>query len=424
MPEVIMPRLSDSMEEGTILRWLKRDGEMVQRGDELLEIETDKATMIYEADAPGILTITVKDGAAVPVGAVIGHLGAHDQAPAPGRVPEDAERPTADGRDGARASVGATSVGARHESAPKASPLARRTAKRLGIALSAVTGSGPHGRILKADVVTAAQRAPAGSSARAAPAGAVPGGTLTTASGPAPAPAVPSGPDSTTGETSFQELGRTQAVIARRVAESRATIPEFALELDIDMSAAIELRARLMAIAELPPSVTAITVKACAMALRRHPRVNGSYQDGRFRLHSRINVGVAVAAEDGLIVPTVFDADAKSVGVIASETRELIDRVRARKITPPELSGATFTVSNLGMFGIDRFEAIINPPQAAILCVGAIRKRPVVVDGELTIRPIMSTTLACDHRILYGADAAQFFTDVRRLLEEPLAMTL
>jgi pyruvate dehydrogenase E2 component (dihydrolipoamide acetyltransferase) len=221
-----------------------------------------------------------------------------------------------------------------------------------------------------------------------------------------------------------QELSRTQTLIARRMAESRSTVPEFALEVDVDMSGALEMRRELGAVAEPGPSLNDIIVKACGLALRRHPRANGSFADGRFLLHPRVNVAVAVAVEGSLLTPVVPDADAKPVGEIARETRRLIERARAGQLSPAELDGGTFTVSNLGMFGIDRFEGIINAPQSAILCVGAVRDRPVAIDGEVVIRPVASMTLAADHRILYGADAAAFLVDVRQFLEHPLTMAL
>jgi pyruvate dehydrogenase E2 component (dihydrolipoamide acetyltransferase) len=226
------------------------------------------------------------------------------------------------------------------------------------------------------------------------------------------------------GETELVDLTRTQALIARRMAESKATVPDFTLQMDIDMEAAVAMREQLKAVAEVVPSFNDMVVKACALALREFPRANGSYKDGQFELHSRINVGVAVAAQDALIVPTIFDADRKSLGEIARVARELAGKVREATVTPPELSGGTFTVSNLGMYGITNFTAVINPPQAAILAVGAIEQRPVVRDGQLTARHRMAVTLACDHRILYGADAAQFLARVRDLLENPAAMAL
>ncbi len=211
------------------------------------------------------------------------------------------------------------------------------------------------------------------------------------------------------------------------MAESKATAPHFYLSVDVDMSRAVEARARIKASAgegEVVPSFNDMVVKACAIALREHPRANGAYRDGRFELYSRVNVGVAVAADDALVVPTVFDADRKGLRQIASESRALAQRVRDGQITPPELSGATFTVSNLGMYGIDSFSAVINPPQAAILAIGAITERPVIREGEVATAHLMSVTLACDHRILYGAPAAEFLARIRTLLEEPVSLAL
>jgi pyruvate dehydrogenase E2 component (dihydrolipoamide acetyltransferase) len=382
MGEIVMPRHSASMEEGTILRWLVDDGASVTVGQEIVEIETDKATMPYEADEAGVLTIGAPEGSTVAVGAPIGAIG--------DRVP---------------ALVGSVNGGG----AVDASPVARRVAERRGVARGDLVGSGPYGRVLKADVVAAAD-APAPPAPAAAPAPVI----------EAPQPVVAAAAVAATGE----DLSRTQQLIARRMAESRATVPDFALEVEVDMSAALELRARLKELSEAAPSVNDFVVKAAAVALRRHPRANGSYKDGRFELHDEVNVGVAVAAPDSLVVPVVRDADAKSLGAIAGEVRAMAGRVRDAAISASELSGGTFTVSNLGMFGIDRFEGIINVPQAAILCVGAIRDRVVAVDGAPAVRPIMSMTLASDHRILYGADAAQFLAEIRTLLENPLTLAL
>jgi pyruvate dehydrogenase E2 component (dihydrolipoamide acetyltransferase) len=244
------------------------------------------------------------------------------------------------------------------------------------------------------------------------------------------------------GETTTVELSRMQQTIARRMAESRATIPDFTLQAEVDMEECVKLRSELKrlsvpgppAVPDGPapgapargeaPTYNDMVVKACALALREHPRVNGSYRDGAVQLHARVNVGVAVAARDALVVPTVFDADEKSLGEIARETRALAERVRAATITPPELGGGTFTVSNLGMFGVERFSAIINPPQAAILAVGSVARRAVVRGEEVTARHTMVLTLACDHRMLYGAEAAEFLARVRELLQAPAALTL
>jgi len=437
MAEIVMPRLSDTMEEGTILRWLKADGEQVARGEELVEIETDKATMIYESDQAGPLQIIAAEGASLAVGEVIARVGVtagdSDEGPASGGPAS--ERPRADTPPASGAPAVAASTEARAEraggerangsepgAAPpgeriKASPLARRIAGESGIDLRGITGSGPGGRIVKADVLT-----PAGG----AVAPAAPG-----AASAQPAPPAGAGVEAATtakGETTTVELSRTQQTIARRMAESKATIPDFTLLIDVDMEECVRLRAELKQISrgnsDKAPTYNDMVVKASALALREHPAANGSYRDGRLQLHSRVNVGVAVAAENALVVPTVFDADEKSLGEIARETHTLADRVRTGTVTPPELGGGTFTVSNLGMYGVRSFTAIINPPQAGILSVGALSPRAVVREEQVVARNTLTLTLACDHRILYGAEAAQFLARIRELLERPSALTL
>ncbi len=430
MSDVVMPRLSDTMEEGTILRWLKQDGEHVARGEELVEIETDKANMTYESDLEGALQTVAREGDTLAVGDLIARIGAQE-----GEGPPAAEE--AAGEVGARAEapeaepegVPTPAPDDSREDRVKASPLARRVAREEGVDLGGVHGSGPGGRIVKADVEGVAGSTPV------APATAEPEqpSDAAPAQVETPTPAMPSveGVTGAKGETTSVELTRTQRTIARRMAESKATIPDFTLTADVDMEACVELRAELKRLShDGAPTYNDMIVKACALALREHPRANGSYRDGRFELHSRVNVGVAVAvsADDptagALVVPTVFDADTKALGEIARETRALAERVRDGSVTPPELSGGTFTVSNLGMYGIAHFTAIVNPPQAAILAVGAVELRAVVRDGEIVARHAMSIALACDHRILYGADAALFLARVRELLEEPAALTL
>jgi pyruvate dehydrogenase E2 component (dihydrolipoamide acetyltransferase) len=292
----------------------------------------------------------------------------------------------------------------------KASPLARRIASELGVDLAGLQGSGPGGRIVRKDVEANASRRPAS---------------------PPPAEPVPaaqgSSQETAKGKTTVLELSKLQQVVARRMSESKATAPHFYLTAEVDMGAAVATRARIKEISsegDPIPSFNDMVLKACAIALRRFPRANGAYRDGRFELYSRVNVGIAVAAEDALVVPTVFDVDRKGLREIAAEARTLAAKVRDSSITPPELSGATFTVSNLGMFGITEFSAVINPPQAAILAVGAMGEAPVVVDGRVVVRHRMEISLSCDHRILYGADAAQFLARIRELLEEPLALVL
>ncbi len=449
MAEIVMPRLSDTMEEGTVLRWLKRDGEQVSRGEELVEIETDKAAMVYESDQEGLLQILAQEGDTLAVGAPIAHVGEAASVQAPGTEPpatvEAAPPPAADAgpphapadatprpaaADAAPPPAEAPTATAAHggEDRVKASPLARRIARESGVDLRTIAGTGPGGRIVKADVEAAGAPAPAGEPAKLAERAAEP---ATLAERVA----------SAKGETTVVELTRTQQTIARRMAESKATIPDFALQAEIDMERCVALRSELKRLSpEQAPTYNDMVVKACALALHEHPRANGSYRDGRLQLHSRVNVGVAVAVgpdgggaqagggeagmADALVVPTVFDAALKSLGEIARETRTLAERVRAGTITPPELGGGTFTVSNLGMYGIRSFTAIVNPPQAGILSVGSLEPRAVVRDGAVVARHTMAVTLACDHRILYGADAARFLARVRELLEEPAALTL
>jgi pyruvate dehydrogenase E2 component (dihydrolipoamide acetyltransferase) len=426
MAEIVMPRLSDTMEEGTILSWLVADGEQVKRGQELVEIETDKANMTYESDQEGVLQTIAAEGDTLPVGALIARVGGEDASASNSTVEEStnddnnedqpASRPTGERSVGEAAASEVSpiaaappaDVGAQETHGGerlRASPVARRIAKEKDIDLSTLTGSGPSGRIVKADVE--------GASARPSSADA------------APAPPGLAGVSTAKGETTVVELTRTQQTIARRMAEAKATIPEFTLQTEIDMEACVALRSELKKLGQADaPTYNDMVVKACALALRESPRANGGYRDGRVQLHSRVNVGVAVAAEETLVVPTVFDADQKSVGEIARETRALAERVRDGSITPPELGGGTFTVSNLGMFGVSAFTAIINPPQAAILSVGALAARAVVREGEVVARSTMTVTLACDHRILYGADAARFLARIRELLEAPAALTL
>src|SRR4051794_6477523 len=487
MPDVAMPRLSDSMEEGTILKWLKSDGDEVKKGEELVEIETDKANMTYEADQDGVLKIVASEGDTLPVGETIASIGegsggaddssgepdeaasagtdeadsddtsdeddSPDDAGDDGAVASDDEDSEAAGdtekagdedgtpqsggdeeaaggeearpAGGGRAASGASEPGGDDGSGNgriKASPVARRMAREMGLELARVEGTGPGGRIVKADVEAAAKGGGTEAPAEApAPAAEEPKEETK-----APAPVISGEGDTGRGGTETQELTRLQKTVARRMAESKATAPEFVLTVEVDMVEAVELRKQLKAAAgdDPAPSFNDFVVKASALALTEFPRANGAYRDGKFELYSRVNVGVAVAGQDALVVPTIFDADQKSLGRIARETRVVAERVRAGKITPPELSSGTFTVSNLGMYGIDQFVAVINPPQAAILAVGAMKPTPVARDGEVVVRAIMRMTLACDHRILYGADAAQFLGRIRERLENPLSLAL
>jgi pyruvate dehydrogenase E2 component (dihydrolipoamide acetyltransferase) len=448
--DVTMPRLSDSMEEGTVLKWLVEKGGEVKRGEPLVEIETDKANMTYEADAEGVLVeIVAEEGDTVALGEVIARLGEPGEEPAssedgkgeaggeaeadeaaereagagaPEPDEEEAEAPEPEEREGATATAEAPARGTEGgdgagDGRVKASPVARRMARELGVELEGIEGTGPGGRIVKADVEAAAE----GDGAEAPPAEAEPAEAPEREEAPAEKAEV-----GAKGAVDEHELSRLQQTVSRRMAESKATAPDFAISLDVDMTGCMELRDRLKEVADPAPSYNDMVVKAAAKALREHPRVNGAYRDGRWELYSNVNVGVAVASEEALIVPTIFEADRKSLGEISRQARELIGKVRDQKITPPEVSSGTFTVSNLGMYGIERFSAIINPPQAALLAVGALKRRPVVDEdsGRIVARHTMTLTLVCDHRILYGADAAQFLARVRELLEQPLSLTL
>lgn len=424
MSEVIMPRLSDSMEEGTIVKWLKANGDAVTRGEPLVEIETDKATITHEADATGVLEIFAHEGNTISVGKVIAAIGRGTEAV--GKNVSSAANDSAPTKVRAVGSP-ATLPYARDSNRLNVSPVAVRLAQERGVDLAVVRGSGPAGRIVKSDVEAAAAELAAKHQGAAPPTDRV---------GPpahaAPLPslaAVPALVDSdmgaAKGEVTLQDATRQQQVIARRMAESDASIPDFSLQVEIDMEGCIALRAetRELGLGNLP-TYNDMVVKACALALHEFPQANGTYRDGRFELHSRVNVGVAVAAQDVLVVPTVFDADTKPLLTVARETQVLADRARKGTITPAELSGGTFTVSNLGMYGVRAFTAIINPPQAAILSVGSLEPRAVVRNGEIVARHTVGVTLACDHRIIYGAEAAEFLARIRALLEQPVALTV
>ena len=472
MADVAMPRLSDSMEEGTILKWLKSDGDEVSKGEELVEIETDKANMTYEADQAGTLEIVAKEGDTLPVGETIARIGEgggggggeaeadedEDQEEPEAKEPEDddeekepeAEEDEGEGepdeedeeepdREPEPAHAEASEEERDEEPEParakadddggangrvKASPVARRMAREMGLELAGVQGTGPGGRIVKADVEAAAK----GGGAQVAEKEEEP------AEAPekepereerkedVPAPVASGDGQTGKGEVTHQDLTRLQQTVARRMAESKATAPDFVITVEVDMEAAVEFRKQLKAAAgDAPaPSFNDFVVKASALALRDFPRANGAYRDGRFELYvarerrrGRGRPGRA-RRPDG-----VRRRHARASARSPRESRALAERVREGKITPPELSAGTFTVSNLGMYGIKRFVAVINPPQAAILAVGELTPRPVVRDGEVVVRAVMELTLSCDHRILYGADAARVPRAHPRVPREP-----
>lgn len=422
-----MPKLSDSMETGTIIAWLKADGDNVAIGDELVEIETDKATIAYAAEDAGALQIAAPVGTTTAVGAPIAQIGepASTKGSA-GLTPPSVPMINGPSAPGANEPAPASSGSNGHQVVTgvrvKASPLARRMAEQLGVALESLVGSGPDGRIVKADLQ---QQAPA---AVAPVEPAVP-----TATSSAP---VTSGsalwlrqqpPVDATGQDRVEPLTRLQRTIATRMIHSRREIPDFTVSVDVDAAPLADLRAQLKAAAQADqpvPSLNDLIIKAVAVALHVRPRANASYSEAGIVIHKCVNVGLAVASQGVLLVPVVRDADLKSVGQIARETRVLAERARDGQITPAELDGGTFTISNLGMYGALECVPVINGSQAAIIGVGAVRREPTVVGDDLVIGQRMRLTIACDHRILYGADAAELLDAVRFALERPLSLAL
>ncbi len=420
MIDVFMPRLSDSMEEGLIVTWLVEEGTNVSQGDDLVEIETDKANMTFEADGNGLVHIVAEEGDSLPVGALIAQLLGPGEEPTAGTdhgqaegtlSPNNPSPAVTTSTERMETESGGAAIAASHGESTdlpgrrvKASPLARRIATDNDVALGALSGSGPGGRIVKSDVERLIEvRDRSETSARK--------------------PLSEGGK----GETEIVEITRLQQTIARRMSESKATIPHFYLSTVVEMSRCVEARSRLKDHAandSVVPSFNDMVVKACALVLQEFPKANGTYRDGHLELHPRINIGVAVAANDALIVPVIQDADKLGLTGIAVATRALAAKVRDGSVTPPELSGGTFTVSNLGMFGVTDFSAVVNPGQAAILAVGSIDDRPVVKDGELAPGKMMNMTLSCDHRILYGAEGAAVLARIKGLLEEPLGLAL
>jgi pyruvate dehydrogenase E2 component (dihydrolipoamide acetyltransferase) len=454
MPDVNMPKLSDTMEEGTILEWKKKDGDEVHKGDVLAEVESDKATFDLEAEDDGVLSIKVEKGVPAKIGAPIATIGAAGEAkPAKADAAKaekpKAEQPKAEKPKAAEAkaepaeAVAATDERAETETAEgpedeapvaevepaeteapkpkaapardsdgeaggasvKASPLAKRLAVEKGIDLASLKGTGPEGRIIREDVEAAAKGK---------------GGTARPAAAPARRADGP--------ETEVVEPSRMQATIARRMAESKSTVPEFTVTVEARVDQAVSMRQQLK---DSVPGAEKVTmtdflVRACALALRKFPEVNTSWVDGKFQRKRSVNIGLAVAPSQGmgLLVPVVHDADAKDIVQISIESRQVIERARSGRPGEHDLSGATFSISNLGMFGVDEFTAIINPPEAAILAVGAIKDAAVVDDGKVAVGKVMRMTLTVDHRVFYGATAAQFMAEVKRLLENPVTLVV
>ncbi|MBE2186440.1 MAG: pyruvate dehydrogenase complex dihydrolipoamide acetyltransferase [Rhodothermales bacterium] len=425
---VEMPKMSDTMVEGVLAAWLVDEGAKVSSGDVIAQVETDKATMDLEAYDDGVLLKKMVDaGGSVPIGGLIAVLGKEGEDIAAVLAKygsgDGASASAAPAKAEAAVMLSAETLAAAAETPGdpttltlpadggrvKASPLARSMAKEMGVDLSAVKGSGPEGRIVKRDV-EAAQSAPA---VAPAPVAAAPA---------PPRAATPSEGDEVRPNSSMRKA------IARRLSESKFSAPHFYLTVDVDMEAASAFRGDLNVLAEkqgkAKVSFNDLITKACAVALRNHPYVNGSWSADAITLHQDVHVAIAVAMEDGLITPVVRHADRKGLAQIAEETRDLATRARDKKLAPDEFEGSTFTTSNLGMFGIAEFTSIINPPNVAILAIGAIRNVPVVKDGAVVPGKVMTLTLSCDHRVVDGAKGAAFLVDVQKYLEQPLTMLL
>ncbi len=411
--KIVMEALSPTMEEGRLVAWKKKEGDAVKAGETLAEVETDKAVMELVARGDGVLRkIVLGEGATVPVGALVAVVGTADEdiASLLG-VPAAAPPPPQGVGGGVSGGAAPAATPSLHPTPShptpaqgriRSSPLARRLAREKGVDLALVAGTGPAGRVVKRDVEAAPAQV-----AAAAPA--------------LRAPAVVAEP----GAVRDVPLTTMRATIARRLVQSLGPVPHFFLTTEIEMERAHEARQHLLGLGEeYRVSFNDLIVKAVALALRRHPAVNAAFLETKVRYYGDVHVGVAVAVEDGLITPVLRFADRKGLLEIAAESKALADRARARKLQPDEYTGATFSVSNLGMFDIDEFTAVINPPESGILAVGRIAQRPVAVDGGVQVRRTMRVTMSCDHRVVDGATGAKFLQTVKLMLENPLAMLL
>jgi len=435
--QIVMPKMSDTMEEGLVVKWLKREGDRVASGDALAEIETDKAVLELEATTGGVLhKILAQEDSKVPVGQLLAVIGAEDEDVSPlfGRsssLPPQPSPVTIAASVSRAALTGTAAPGSGEPARLKpitreridASPLARRMAEEAKIDIAQVPGTGPGGRVVKRDIEAfLAQLRSQPSQPPASPVSTPTAAMEGESQAPAQlAPVGVAGLDHTE-----RELSMMRKTIARRMALSKTTAPHFYITTEIAMERAIAMRQSLNELAadEAKISFNDMILKAVANALRQFPRMNVSYADEKIRWHQRVHVSMAVALDDGLITPVIRDCDRKSLGEIAREAKELTARARARHLKPEEYTGGTFSVSNLGMFDVEAFGAIINPPEAAILAVGTIKQQPVVVDGQLSLGHRMKVTLSGDHRAVDGAVGAQFLQIVKRLLEQPLTLML
>lgn len=415
MAEVVtMPRLSDTMEEGTVAKWHKNIGDKVEEGDLLAEIETDKATMEFEAFQEGVLLhIGVAEGDTAPVDSILAILGEDgedislllNEGGQEEKASEDKEEPATKGDEPSKSEP---APAAEAPAAPdndadgrvKASPLARKLAEDKGIDISTILGSGEGGRIVKRDIDN--YQAPAAQKTSAPTVAAAPAGA------------------------SYDQVPVSQMrkTIARRLSDSKNTAPHFYLTLDIDMDEAIEARKKINAVADTKISFNDFVIKAAAVALKQHPTINSSWMGDHIRVNHDVNIGMAVAVEEGLLVPVIRHADQKGLATINKEAKEFAGKARDKKLQPHEWEGNTFTISNLGMFGIEEFTAIINSPDACILAVGGIKQVPVVKDGAVVPGNVMKVTLSCDHRVVDGASGAAFLQTLKGILESPLNMLL
>ena len=400
---VVMPQMGYDMREGTVVRWYKQEGETVNRGEVIADIETDKATVEFEAYTGGVLgRIVAAEGVAVPVGNLIAIITEPGEAvPEPAVAPPAAAEPAPAPTPEPAAAVAPPAAAPPADGQVRASPIARRLAREGGIDLSLLTGTGPNGRVVEQDVLDyqpAAETAPA----------------------PAAASAVAAPADSRI------ELSRMRQTIARVTADSKSTAPHFYVTAEIDMGKAMALRRDVndAAAPENRVSVNDLMVKACALALAAHPKFNSFFRGDHLEVHESMNIGIAIALETGLILPGVSNCESKTLLQIAAATKDLIDRANNGSLRNEEYSSTTFSISNMGMFDVESFTAIIYPPHAAILAVGSVKEQPVVHDGQLAVGQMMKATLSTDHRVADGAEAAQFLMEIKRVLQNPVALLL
>jgi pyruvate dehydrogenase E2 component (dihydrolipoamide acetyltransferase) len=417
---VTMPRLSDTMTEGTVATWLKKVGDTVAEGDILAEIETDKATMEFESfNAGTLLYIGIQEGNTAPVDSLLAIIG-----PAGTDISGIAENYTAGGAATASAPAAEEKAAPAAEKAPEAaaetsnggrilaSPLAKKIASDKGIQLSQVKGSGENGRIVKSDIENFTP------SAQAQTAASAPAAKQEASAPAAPKVFVPAG------EVYTEEIKNSQMrkIIAKRLSESLFTAPHYNLVIEVSMDEAMQARAAINSVPDTKVSFNDMVIKACALALKKHPKINSTWKEDAIIINHHVNIGVAVAVEDGLVVPVLKFTDAMSLSQIGGSVRDLAGRAKNKKLGPQEMEGSTFTVSNLGMFGITEFNSIINQPNSAILSVGAIVEKPVVKNGQIVVGNTMMLSLACDHRTIDGATGAQFLQTLKQYIESPVTM--